>query len=160
LQEAIDTLVDDQFSFEARELRVTFFAGEDVWALKFGSPGAFERFLQKYNKAAFENRFGQEQTDASEAKVGLGRAWQLGRAGVWLLWRGAGCGGKAVEMSGGEDACARQAKPFCTPQQAAQEPLGPTLDCSSVRGRAGVGMRCYAQPDRQHGYAQPGNATQ
>lgn len=61
--------MDDQFSFEAKELRVTFVVGEEVWALKFGSPGAFERFLQRYNKASFENRFGQEQTDASEAKV-------------------------------------------------------------------------------------------
>ncbi|EFN59732.1 hypothetical protein CHLNCDRAFT_133326 [Chlorella variabilis] len=68
-QDPIDTLVDDNFSFEARELRVTFAAGDDIWALKFGSPGAFERFLQKYNKAAFENRFGLEQTDASEAKL-------------------------------------------------------------------------------------------
>jgi hypothetical protein len=68
-QEPIDTVVDDQFSFEAKELRVTFFSGEDIWALKFGSPGAFERFLQKYNKAAFENRFGQEQTEATEVKL-------------------------------------------------------------------------------------------
>lgn len=97
LQEPIDAVVDDQFTFEAKELRVslssssrcfrlpvahgcrcsaavasflvatwqrhtntacpatlaqvTFVAGEDIWALKFGSPGAFERFLQKYNKA-------------------------------------------------------------------------------------------------------------
>ena len=73
-QDPIDSLVDDNFSFEARDLRVTFFAGEnDVWALKFGGPAPFERFLQKYNKAAFENRFGKEQTDASEVKVGAGR---------------------------------------------------------------------------------------
>lgn len=88
-------MVDDQFTFEAKELRasaglsgraqllkhccchasaacpwpgriaqqvtrpmplpqvlqVTFVAGDDVWGLKFGSPGAFERFLQKFNKA-------------------------------------------------------------------------------------------------------------
>lgn len=102
---------------------MTFVAGEEIWALKFGSPGAFERFLQKYNKAgcsgeldsgcggrmplswsrcswcvedslpaskrstvaaaprliaspplpcpqaAFENRFGQEQTEAAEVKL-------------------------------------------------------------------------------------------
>ncbi|PSC67936.1 vacuolar import Vid27-related [Micractinium conductrix] len=68
-QDPIDTLVDDQFSFDAKDKRVTFLAGDDVWSLKFGSAGGFERFLQKYNKASFENRFGQEQTDASEAKL-------------------------------------------------------------------------------------------
>lgn len=68
-QDAIDTVVNDDVTFDARDLRVTFLAGDDIWALKFGSPGAFERFLQKYNKAAFENRYGQEQTDATEAKL-------------------------------------------------------------------------------------------
>ena len=83
-QDPIDALVDDNFSFEARDLRVTFFAGDsDVWALKFGGPAPFERFLQKYNKAAFENRFGQEQTDASEVKVGAA-------AGGWVGWGGGG----------------------------------------------------------------------
>lgn len=117
-------MVNDEVNFDAKDLRVTFMAGDDIWALKFGSPGAFERFLQKcagqaplccpmrhtkggssalhegspctqlactgvlrfgwatgnvfcmpalpcrFNKAAFENRYGQEQTDATEAKVG------------------------------------------------------------------------------------------
>lgn len=113
-------MVSDDVTFDAKDLRVTFLAGDDIWALKFGSPSAFERFLQKcvglcgcppapckipegsqraagasptsrpapvclcgsewgclpaclpcrYNKAAFENRYGQEQTDASEVKVG------------------------------------------------------------------------------------------
>lgn len=49
-QDPIDTLVDDQFSFDAKDKRVTFLAGDDVWSLKFGSAGGFERFLQKYNK--------------------------------------------------------------------------------------------------------------
>ena len=104
-QDPIDSLVDDNFSFEARDLRVTFFAGEnDVWALKFGGPAPFERFLQKYNKAAFENRFGQEQTDASEVKVGAAavlRAWGAdGRLWWWVLvgaWGGWVLGGWPAE---------------------------------------------------------------
>lgn len=41
-------MVNDDVTFDARDLRVTFLAGDDIWALKFGSPGAFERFLQKW----------------------------------------------------------------------------------------------------------------
>ena len=68
-QEAVDTRVDDNFSFEPKDSRVTFVAGEDIWALKFGGIAAFERFLQRYNKAMFENRFGVESSEANEVKV-------------------------------------------------------------------------------------------
>jgi hypothetical protein len=95
VQDPIDTVVDDSFEFEARELRVAFQAGDDIWALKFASAAAFERFLQKYNKASFENRFGTEQNDASQAKarsvaVALLRAGsrrQHGHAALGTLFR-------------------------------------------------------------------------
>jgi hypothetical protein len=77
VQDPIDTVVDDNFEFDAKELRMTFMAGDDIWAVKFGSPASFERFLQRYNKASFENRFGQEQTAASESKVGNSRPSKL-----------------------------------------------------------------------------------
>ena len=82
LQEEIDALVGDGFHFEAVDMRVTFSAGADAWALKFTAPAAFEGFLQRYNKASFENRFGLEQTDEGEAKV----------CGVRCAAAAAGCG--------------------------------------------------------------------
>eukprot|EP00887_Chlorella_sp_A99_P003933 scaffold11.g3933.t1 len=68
-QEAVDTLVDDSFNFEPRECRVTFAASDDIWTLKFGAAPAYERFLQAYNKAMFENRFGVESSEANELKI-------------------------------------------------------------------------------------------
>ena len=96
LQEEIDALVDDGFHFEATDMRVTFSAGADAWALKFAAPAAFEGFLQRYNKASFENRFGLEQNDEGEAKV---------RRCRWLLQR----------LAAGRACCRR----VCTPRPGA-----------------------------------------
>ena len=72
-QDTVDVVVGDQFQFEPAEQRVTFPAGDDVWALRLGTRGAFDRFLASYNKALFENRFGVEQTEANQTKVGAAR---------------------------------------------------------------------------------------
>lgn len=71
LQEPLDVLVDDNFDWAVKELRASFVTSDkEAWALKFANSPAFERFLQKFNKAAFENRFGQEHNDDTVAKVG------------------------------------------------------------------------------------------
>jgi hypothetical protein len=71
LQEPLDVLVDDNFEWDVTGLRASFVTSVDeAWALKFANSPAFERFLQKYNKASFENRFGQAQNDDTVAKVG------------------------------------------------------------------------------------------
>jgi hypothetical protein len=75
-QDALDVEVDDQFSFQAAERRVTFVGSGSVWALRFPPGPAFQTFLQRYNRAAFENRFGLEQTEENlktqfEGQAGL-----------------------------------------------------------------------------------------
>lgn len=113
LQDPIDTLVNDDIEFDARELRVTFMAGDDIWAVQFGSPGSFERFLQRYNKAAFENRYAQKQTDASATKVGRGcgqphaalvgskKAGRSGERGIALSGVGlSACNARSIRGSG------------------------------------------------------------
>lgn len=67
--DAPDAPLDDGFEFEPRERRVTFAAGEGVWALQFAAAEGFDAFCARYNKALFENRFGLEGTEANELKV-------------------------------------------------------------------------------------------
>ncbi|KAI3429615.1 hypothetical protein D9Q98_005701 [Chlorella vulgaris] len=68
-EEPLDVLVDDNFDWAVKELRASFVTSDkEAWALKFANSPAFERFLQKFNKAAFENRFGQEHNDDTVAK--------------------------------------------------------------------------------------------
>jgi hypothetical protein len=71
--DAPDAPLDDGFEFEPRERRVTFAAGEGVWALQFAAAGGFDAFCARYNKALFENRFGLEGTEANELKVRVGK---------------------------------------------------------------------------------------
>ena len=54
--------IDDQFNFEPREQRVTFVVGGEVFALKLGNSKLYEHFLQRCNRAMFENRFGVESS--------------------------------------------------------------------------------------------------
>ncbi len=68
-QDTISTEVDDQFSFEPKESRVTFVSGEDVWALRFPSTKTFDAFLQKFNAALFENRFGEDRSKADKVRT-------------------------------------------------------------------------------------------
>ena len=77
-QDVVDVLIGDQFQFEPTEQRVTFPAGEDVWALRLGTAAAFAHFLARYNRALFENRFGIEQTEANQAKARGGVNWAGG----------------------------------------------------------------------------------
>lgn len=70
-QDTISTLIDDQFSFEPKDNRVTFVEGEDVWALRFPSAKAFDTFLQKFNGAMFENRFGEDTSKADKVSSAI-----------------------------------------------------------------------------------------
>ncbi|GAB4822475.1 hypothetical protein N2152v2_009521 [Parachlorella kessleri] len=65
-QDTISAEVDEQFSFEPKENRVTFVSGEDVWALRFPNSKAFDAFLQKFNAALFENTFGEDRSKADK----------------------------------------------------------------------------------------------
>lgn len=64
--------MDDQFSFEPMESRATFVAGQDVWALRFPTPRAFDTFLQRFNAALFENRFGEDHSKADKVRSSAG----------------------------------------------------------------------------------------
>ena len=69
-QDPVVTLVDDMFQFEPASLRVTFNTPDATcWSLKFGGARAFESFLQRYNKALFENQTGLQASEASQHKV-------------------------------------------------------------------------------------------
>jgi len=68
-QESIDAPIDDEYIFDAANNRVTFAAASSTWALRFPTSTAFNIFLQRYNKAVFENRSGLEMNEANEAKI-------------------------------------------------------------------------------------------
>lgn len=69
-QDEVDTVIDDMFQFEPAGCRVTFNTADAVcWSLKFPGARPFERFLQQYNKALFENRSGLASTAEAHDKI-------------------------------------------------------------------------------------------
>lgn len=71
---------------------MTFVVGDGVWALRFPGAKAFDAFLQKYNAAMFENRFGEDRSKADKVRgawggregrcLGPRRALRLGLVGL------------------------------------------------------------------------------
>lgn len=68
-QEPVDAIIDDEYIFDAEQHRVTFSAGDETWALRFPNTSTFNLFLQKYNRAVFENRFAMELNEINEVKI-------------------------------------------------------------------------------------------
>lgn len=92
---------------------MTFVVGDGVWALRFPGAKAFDAFLQKYNAAMFENRFGEDRSKADKVRgawggregrcLGPRRALRLGLVGLQRagcrpvgspghVWREQACG--------------------------------------------------------------------
>lgn len=70
-QEEICKRIEDDFSFEPKDLRVTFAADEGVWALKFPNTRKFDSFLQQFNEKLFENQFGEDHSKAEKVSLAV-----------------------------------------------------------------------------------------
>ena len=77
----METEVTDNFNFDVHTRRVTFVAQEGIWALRFGTALAYEKFVTQYNGHLFENTYGLDNDEANRTKVKS----CMHRAGL-LLW--------------------------------------------------------------------------
>jgi len=60
---------DLKLTGSANERRVTFIAGEEVYALKFPTKEAYVEFYEQFNAKLFENTYGMEHDEETEAKI-------------------------------------------------------------------------------------------
>ena len=65
----VETEVTDNFNFDVRTRRVTFVAQDGIWALRFGTVGAYDKFVTQYNSHLFENTYGLDNDEANRTKV-------------------------------------------------------------------------------------------
>ena len=65
----VETEVTDNFNFDVRTRRVTFVAQEGIWAVRFGTVGAYDKFVTQYNSHLFENTYGLDNDEANRTKV-------------------------------------------------------------------------------------------
>ncbi|PRW33639.1 nucleoporin 98 [Chlorella sorokiniana] len=86
-QNQISVLVPSEepapFSFDQGRNRVEFEADGERWALELRSARAFERFLQEFNRAAYDNRHGQQDRDLAFWEQ---RASELNRLQAGTNW--------------------------------------------------------------------------
>lgn len=68
-QEAPDIVIDDTLEFQQPQRRCVFLGDGTVWALAFPNDRSFSNFMQKYNRALFENNYGLEQNEDNELNV-------------------------------------------------------------------------------------------
>ena len=65
----VETEVTDSFNFDVRTRRVTFVAQDGIWALRFGTAAAYEKFVTRYNDKLFVNTYGVDNDEANRLKV-------------------------------------------------------------------------------------------
>ncbi len=65
----VEAEVTDNFNFDVRTRRVTFVAQEGIWAIRFGTVGAYDKFVTQYNSHLFENTYGLDNDEANRTKV-------------------------------------------------------------------------------------------
>ncbi len=65
----METEVTDNFNFDARTRRVTFVAQEGIWAVRFGTVAAYDKFVIQHNSHLFENTYGLDNDEANRTKV-------------------------------------------------------------------------------------------